>query len=195
MVQGIVNESRVTDLSLSEFLLYGPQKETEKIGKTLMRKSKEGKVLKWDVDLDDSLCTLQEAFEQVEQTLGFNIELKFDDQTVYEREFLVHILRSVLQVVSNYAKDRPVIFSSFQPDAAKLVRELQSTYPVFFLTDAGNEIHNDERRNSLEEAIQVCLEGGLQGIVSEVKGVFRNPAAISKIKESNLSLLTYGKLK
>nr|BAH20139.1 AT5G41080 [Arabidopsis thaliana] len=191
---GIVNESRVTDLSLSEFLLYGPQKETEKIGKTLMRKSKEGKVLKWDVDLDDSLCTLQEAFEQVEQTLGFNIELKFGDQTVYEREFLVHILRSVLQVVSNYAKDRPVIFSSFQPDAAKLVRELQSTYPVFFLTDAGNEIHNDERRNSLEEAIQVCLEGGLQGIVSEVKGVFRNPAAISKIKESNLSLLTYGKL-
>lgn len=98
MVQGIVNESRVTDLSLSEFLLYGPQKETEKIGKTLMRKSKEGKVLKWDVDLDDSLCTLQEAFEQVEQTLGFNIELKFDDQTVYEREFLVHVLRSVLQV-------------------------------------------------------------------------------------------------
>ncbi|CAL9223992.1 unnamed protein product [Arabidopsis halleri] len=191
---GIVNETRVTDLSLSEFLLYGPQKETEKIGKTLMRKSKEGKVLKWDVDLDDSLCTLQEAFEQVEQTLGFNIELKFDDQTVYEREFLVHVLRSVLQVVSNYAKDRPVIFSSFQPDAAKLVRELQSTYPVFFLTDAGNEIHNDERRNSLEEAIQVCLEGGLQGIVSEVKGVFRNPAAISKIKESNLSLLTYGKL-
>ncbi|XP_010450569.1 PREDICTED: glycerophosphodiester phosphodiesterase GDPD2-like [Camelina sativa] len=191
---GIVNECRVTDLSLSEFLLYGPQKETERIGKTLMRKSKEGKVLKWDVDLDDSLCTLQDAFEQVEQTLGFNIELKFDDHIVYEREFLVHVLRAVLQVVSDYAKDRPVIFSSFQPDAAKLVKELQSSYPVFFLTDAGNEIHNDERRNTLEEAIKVCLEGGLQGIVSEVKGVFRNPAAIAKIKESNLSLLTYGKL-
>lgn len=96
--QGIVNECRVTDLSLSEFLLYGPQKDAEKIGKTLMRKSKDGKVLKWDVDLDDSLCTLQEAFERVEQTLGFNIELKFDDHTVYEREFLVHVLRSVLQV-------------------------------------------------------------------------------------------------
>uniref|UniRef100_A0A1J3D7J6 glycerophosphodiester phosphodiesterase n=1 Tax=Noccaea caerulescens TaxID=107243 RepID=A0A1J3D7J6_NOCCA len=191
---GIVNESRVTDLSLSEFLLYGPQRETEKTGKTLMRKSKEGKVLKWEVDLDDSLCTLQEAFERVEQSLGFNIELKFDDHTVYERESLVHVLRTVLQVVFDYGKDRPVIFSSFQPDAAQLIRELQSTYPVFFLTDAGNQIHNDERRNSLEEAINVCLEGKLQGIVSEVKGVFRNPSAISKIKESNLSLLTYGKL-
>lgn len=191
---GIVNESRVTDLSLSEFLLYGPQKEAEKIGKTLMRKSKEGQVLKWDVDSDDPLCTLQEAFERVEQSLGFNIELKFDDQIVYEREFLVHVLRTVLQVVFDYAKDRPVIFSSFQPDAAQLVRELQSTYPVYFLTDAGNQMYKDERRNSLEEAIKVCLEGKLQGIVSEVKGVFRNPSAIAKIKESNLSLLTYGKL-
>ena len=56
-------------------------------------------------------------------------------------------------------------------------------------------MYKDERRNSLEEAIKVCLEGKLQGIVSEVKGVFRNPSAIAKIKESNLSLLTYGKLK
>ncbi|CAA7043595.1 unnamed protein product [Microthlaspi erraticum] len=191
---GSVSESRVTDLSLSEFLLYGPQREAEKTGKTLMRKSKEGKVLKWEVDLDDSLCTLQEAFERVEQSLGFNIELKFDDHTVYERESLVHVLRTVLQVVFDYGKDRPVIFSSFQPDAAQLIRELQSIYPVFFLTDAGNHIYNDERRNSLEEAINVCLEGKLQGIVSEVRGVFKNPSAISKIKESNLSLLTYGKL-
>lgn len=63
------------------------------------------------------------------------------------------------------------------------------------MTNGGTEIYDDVRRNSLEEAIKVCLEGGLQGIVSEVKGVFRNPGAVSKIKESNLSLITYGKLK
>lgn len=34
------------------------------------------------------------------------------------------------QVVIDYAKDRPIIFSTFQPDAAVLVRKLQSTYPV-----------------------------------------------------------------
>lgn len=55
-------------------------------------------------------------------------------------------------------------------------------------------MYYDARRNSLEEAIKVCVEGGLQGIVSEVKGVFRNPAAVNKIKESKLSLMTYGKL-
>jgi glycerophosphodiester phosphodiesterase len=51
------------------------------------------------------------------------------------------------------------------------------------------------RRNSLEEAVKLCLAGGLQGIVSEARGIFRHPAAVPKIKEANLSLLTYGTLK
>lgn len=127
------------------------------------------------------------------------------------------------QVVYEHAKDRPIIFSSFHPDAAQLVRKLQNTYPVrtpttilllflciiynfinvlnlenqqvFFLTNGGAQVYYDVRRNSLEEAIKVCMEGGLQGIVSEVKGVFRNPGAVPRIKESKLSLLTYGQLK
>lgn len=120
-----------------------------------------------------------------------------------------------------YAKDRPIIFSTFQPDAAQLVRKLQSTYPVstlynplfiapflgifkteilkrnqvLFLTNGGSETYHDVRRNSLEEAVKHCLENGLQGIVSEVKAVFRNPAAVTKIKEAKLSLMTYGQLK
>lgn len=66
---------------------------------------------------------------------------------------------------------------------------------MFFLTNGGTEIYYDVRRNSLEEAIKLCLEGGLQGIVSEIKGVFRNPGAVAKVKEAKLSLLTYGSLK
>ncbi|XP_059629707.1 glycerophosphodiester phosphodiesterase GDPD1, chloroplastic-like [Cornus florida] len=76
------------------------------------------------------------------------------------------------------------------------IYETISTYSehVLFLTNGGTEIYSDVRRNSLEEAIKVCLEGGLQGIVSEVKGIFRNPAEITKIKASKLSLLTLSKL-
>lgn len=66
---------------------------------------------------------------------------------------------------------------------------------VFFLTNGGSELYHDVRRNSLEEALKLCLEGGLQGIVSEVRGIFRNPGTVKKIRESELSLLTYGKLK
>lgn len=63
------------------------------------------------------------------------------------------------------------------------------------MTEGGLELYHDVRRNSLEEAIKLCLENGLQGIVSDVEAIFRNPGAINKIKDSKLSLLTYGKLK
>ncbi|KAK7827221.1 glycerophosphodiester phosphodiesterase GDPD1, chloroplastic [Quercus suber] len=191
---GTVFEKRVTDLTLSEFLGYGPQREPNKQGKPLLRKIKNGNIVNWDVETDDTLCTLQEAFQQVSPSLGFNIELKFDDHIVYDQDYLFRVLQAVLQVVFEYANDRPIIFSSFQPDAALLVKKLQSTYPVFFLTNGGTEIYYDVRRNSLEDALKLCLEGGLEGIVSEVKGVFRNPGAVTKIKEAKLSHLTYGKL-
>ncbi|XP_057982615.1 glycerophosphodiester phosphodiesterase GDPD1, chloroplastic-like [Malania oleifera] len=187
-------EKRVTELCLSEFLSYGPQIEPGKAGKSLLRKTKDGKIVKWEVETDDSLCTLQETFQKVNPSLGFNIELKFDDHIVYEQDYLIRVLQVVLQVVFESAKERPIIFSTFQPDAALLVRKLQSTYPVYFLTNGGTEMYYDVRRNSLEEAVKVCLEGGLQGIVSEVKAIFRNPGSVTKIKDSKLSLLTYGQL-
>ncbi|KAK9108556.1 hypothetical protein Syun_024567 [Stephania yunnanensis] len=188
-------EKRLTDLTLSEFLTYGPQKDSQKIGKSLLRKSKDGRIYEWDVAEDDALCTLQEAFEKVDPSqLGFNIELKFDDNIVYPEQELTHVLQAILKVVFEYAKDRPIIFSSFQPDAVRIIKKLQDTYPVFFLTNGGNETYADVRRNSVEDAIEWCLECGLQGIVSEVKGIFRNPAVIAKIKESSLSLMTYGQL-
>ncbi|TYH64625.1 hypothetical protein ES332_D07G280500v1 [Gossypium tomentosum] len=191
---GTIFEKKVTELCLAEFLCYGPQKETGKEGKCLYRKTKDGKFVKWNVETDDSLCTLQDSFQKVEPSLGFNIELKFDDFAVYQQDHLLHILQVILQVVFEFARDRPIIFSTFQPDAAQLVRKLQNNYPVYFLTEGGASIYYDVRRNSLGEAMKVCLEGGLQGIVSEIKGVFKDPGAVPKIKDSNLSLLTYGKL-
>ncbi|KAH0471097.1 hypothetical protein IEQ34_000820 [Dendrobium chrysotoxum] len=75
----------------------------------------------------------------------------------------------------------------FQPDAAGMIRRIQRDYPVFFLPDGG-----DERRNSMEAAVKLCFENGLEGIVSEVSVVLRNPAEVVRINEANLRLLTYG---
>ncbi|KAG0462788.1 hypothetical protein HPP92_021264 [Vanilla planifolia] len=191
---GEIIERRTTELSLEEFLSYGQQRTPRKLGKPLLRKTKEGTIYNWNVDVDDTFCTLQEAFQNVNSHLGFNVELKFDDGMIYTDEELTRVLNVILQVVSKYADGRPVIFSSFQPDAAQLMRKLQSSYPVFFLTNGGSEIYKDVRRNSLDEAIKLCLAGGLNGIVSEVKAIFKNPSMIHQIKESNLGLLTYGQL-
>ncbi|MFS7948220.1 putative glycerophosphodiester phosphodiesterase [Helianthus anomalus] len=72
--------------------------------------------------------------------------------------------------------ERPVLFSSFQPDVALLMKKLQHQYPVFFLTNGGNETYDDVRMNSLEEAKNLAISGGLDGVVLEVKGIFRKPS-------------------
>lgn len=131
-MQGTIYERRITELSLAEFLSYGPQKEGGLAGKPLMRKTKDGKIVSWIVETDDSACTLKEAFEKVNPSIGFNIELKFDDHIVYQQDYLIHVIKAVLHVVLEYAKGRPIIFSSFQPDAALLVKNLQTSYPVRF---------------------------------------------------------------
>ena len=91
----------MTELCLSEFLCYGPQKEAGKKGRSLLRKTKDGRIVNWNVEKDDSLCTLKDAFQQVEPSLGFNIELKFDDHIVYKQDYLNHVLQSILQVYYN----------------------------------------------------------------------------------------------
>ncbi|PON51884.1 Glycerophosphoryl diester phosphodiesterase [Parasponia andersonii] len=149
----------------------------DKVGKPLFRKTKDGRIFEWKVENDDSLCTLEEVFQKVEHSVGFNIELKFDDNVIYKVEELTHVLEAVLKVVNEYALDRPIIFSSFQPDAAQLIGKLQNTHPVYFLTNGGSEVYADVRRNSLDEAIKLCLEG-----------------IITRIKESKLRLITYGQL-
>ncbi|RRT33589.1 hypothetical protein B296_00050892 [Ensete ventricosum] len=67
-------------------------------GKPLFRKAKDGRILNWAVNADDSFCTLQEAFQGVDPGVGFNIELKFVDDVVYEDEELTRSLRATLRV-------------------------------------------------------------------------------------------------
>ncbi|GAB4828546.1 Glycerophosphodiester phosphodiesterase gdpd3 [Ancistrocladus abbreviatus] len=192
--QGTIVEKRVTDLTVEEFLSYGPQGEFRKVGKPLFRRTREGRLLEWKVETDDPLCTLEEAFQKTDQSLGFDIELKFDDYVIYEEDQLRNILEVILKVVKEYAKERPIMFSSFQPDAAELIRKMQDTYPVYFITKGGSEIYVDPRRNTLDEAIKLCMAAGLQGIVSEAKAIFKNPEVVALIKESKLFLMTYGQL-
>lgn len=192
--KGAFVEKRVTEITLEEFLSYGPQREPGKVGKPMLRKAKDGSIYEWRVENDDPLCTLEDILQKVDKSVGFNIEMKFDDNKIYEESELKRIIQVTLKIVNKYAEGRPIMFSSFQPDAAQLIRKLQDTFPVFFLTNGGCEIYADPRRNSLDEAVKLCLEGGLDGIVSQVRAIFRNPTMVPRIKESELSLLTYGTL-
>jgi hypothetical protein len=69
-----------------------------KVGKPLLRRLKDGRMVNWNVQSEDALCTLQEAFQKVNPRLGFNVELKFDDSLEYQEEELTRILQAILKV-------------------------------------------------------------------------------------------------
>lgn len=66
---------------------------------SIFRKTKDGRIFEWKVEKDAPLCTLEEVFRNVDQSLGLNIELKFDDQIVYKEEELSRILQAILKVM------------------------------------------------------------------------------------------------
>lgn len=141
------------------------------------------------------MCTLAEAFKEVVPSVGFNIELKFDDDGLTSDEELNRVIDSTVEEVKRSANGRMIYFSSFHPDAVHILRQKFPVYPVFYLTDGGTYLYKDERRNSIEAAIEVCRKGGLQGIVTEVKAVLQNPSCVALVKDAGLFFFTYGELK
>ena len=63
----------------------------------MFRKLNDGRVVRWDVQSDDALCTLQEALDGGDRRVGFNVELKFDDDVVYREMELTGILQAILK--------------------------------------------------------------------------------------------------
>lgn len=187
----------IRDLTLDEFLSIGFQQhgtQMQQSGKLLLRRASDGSLRPWTVTIEDSLCTLKQAFEQVHPSVGFNIELKFDDVQPTADEELNRVIDAVIEDVNKYSSGRRIYFSSFHPDAVALLRRKQSSHPVFFLTDGGVHTYADPRRNSIEAAIDVCKKNNLQGIVSEVKAVLHDANVVTQVKEAGLQFLTYGEL-
>lgn len=63
---------------------------------------------------EDALCTLREVFQGVHRRVGFNVELKFDDDLVYTEERLTWILQAVLKACGGKHKEpAPMQAASF----------------------------------------------------------------------------------
>uniref|UniRef100_A0A0N5B509 GP-PDE domain-containing protein n=1 Tax=Strongyloides papillosus TaxID=174720 RepID=A0A0N5B509_STREA len=83
--------------------------------------------------------TLIEALQKVNTDVGFNIEIKYPlllkDGThecsyYFERNEFIDV---ILQDIFQYAKDRRIVFSSFDPDMCTIISQKQNKYPVLFL--------------------------------------------------------------
>ena len=144
----------------------------------------------WVMDVEDEIPTLEELMRHAPPELGLSMELKFDEHSPCATPRLVAELRAVLGVCRAHPARR-ILFSSFDPDAALIMRALQGLYPVMMISDCRPH-HPDPRRRSVAAAKRCALDGGLCGLVLNVKVLADGPEVADDVRASGLLLGTYG---
>ena len=144
----------------------------------------------WVMDVEDEIPTLEELMLHAPPELGLSMELKFDEHSPCATPRLVAELRAVLGVCRAHPARR-ILFSSFDPDAALIMRALQGLYPVMMISDCEPH-HADPRRRSVAAAKRCALDGGLCGLVLNVKVLADGPEVADDVRASGLLLGTYG---
>jgi len=146
---------------------------------------------------DSKFPTLKELFEYVHSDVGFNVEIKFPQNSLLAKSNYLErnsYVNYILEVIFSHANNRSLYFSSFDPDICILLERKQRKYPVFFLTEGKDTCsrHYDSRCISVLEAAQFAQQLGLNGIVTDSKSILKNLNFIKEIHNKNLLLFTYG---
>ncbi|KAI0143595.1 Glycerophosphoryl diester phosphodiesterase family-domain-containing protein [Xylariaceae sp. FL1272] len=146
-------------------------------------------------------ATLKELFTELPENIGFNIEMKY--QRLHEAvaagvapvaiELNVFV-DTVLEMVRQFAGNRPIVFSSFTPEVCILLSLKQKVYPVMFLTNAGKMPMNDleKRAASLQVAVKFAKFWGLTGLVLHSEAFLLCPRLIGLVKSAGLVCASYG---
>ncbi|VDI31140.1 glycerophosphocholine phosphodiesterase GPCPD1 [Mytilus galloprovincialis] len=145
--------------------------------------------------------TLKQCFEDVDEHVGFNVEVKYpmlrmngyiEESTYFDRNKFVDI---ILKSVFENAKDRRIVFSSFDPDICTLLRLKQNKYPVLLLT-VGRIRHDEERADPRCVYVPIGVNfvnfANILGINVNSKTILDNHELIKDVKKSGQVLFCWG---
>ncbi|KAF2068901.1 hypothetical protein CYY_009779 [Polysphondylium violaceum] len=157
--------------------------------------------------IHDRYSTLQEAFTFIPQDIGFMIEIKYPNMAMQKlRNFIApernQFVDIILNIVFNEVKDRKIVFLTFDPDIAILLRTKQFRYPVMFLvcSDTPSFLNVfdpdvnvfDTRGNTIKNAVSFVKTVNLDGIVCDSESILSNHSFVNLVHAENLLLFTYG---
>ncbi|KAI1810999.1 Glycerophosphoryl diester phosphodiesterase family-domain-containing protein [Poronia punctata] len=149
----------------------------------------------------EPFATLEELFQKLPDTVGFNIEIKYPrfHETVEAGVAPVALelnlfVDTILGQVHLYGRNRPIVLSSFTPEVCILLSLKQRAYPVMFITNAGKLPMTDveKRATSMQVAIKFAKLWGLAGIVFASDVFLLCPGLIGYVKSLDLVCASYG---
>eukprot|EP00215_Chloropicon_roscoffensis_P006867 CAMPEP_0197507816 /NCGR_PEP_ID=MMETSP1312-20131121/20087_1 /TAXON_ID=464262 /ORGANISM="Genus nov. species nov., Strain RCC2335" /LENGTH=420 /DNA_ID=CAMNT_0043055465 /DNA_START=452 /DNA_END=1714 /DNA_ORIENTATION=+ len=148
-----------------------------------------------DLQEEDELPTLQEVLTRLPESVGLNIELKFEDEhtPVEEAEMRERIAATMKCIARHGRVSRKIVLSSFSPDACIIASKMNPIYPIMMLTDAGVITYDDERRNSLQAAQAIANEYKLSGVVL-LSNILPTAETLRDFVRDGLLFMSYGEM-
>ncbi|GBF91679.1 glycerophosphodiester phosphodiesterase [Raphidocelis subcapitata] len=173
----------------------------------------------WRCDVDEGFPTFEQLFCALPPGVGFDIEVKMAtprELAVTPAAEVDRVVGPVLAVAERCCPpagaaaaagagaapgrgERPIVFSSFDPDVCAALRARQSRWPVLLLSAGGREPHADARRAGLGAALRVAAGGGLDGLIVDSGALRDDPGFAAAVAAAGggagrraLRLLTYG---
>ncbi|KNG83260.1 putative ankyrin repeat-containing protein, partial [Aspergillus nomiae NRRL 13137] len=152
--------------------------------------------------IQDSFTTLGELLEELPESIGFNIEIKYP--RLHEAidagvapvaiEINTFIDKALEKLFSYGNKKRTIILSSFTPEICMLLAIKQRMYPVMFITNAGKPPVTDRemRASSIQSAVRFAKRWNLSGLVFASEALVMCPRLIRYVQRSGLICGTYG---
>lgn len=179
-------EHDMLELPMSELTLE--QLKHLKVYHIVEGKTKQPKFFDEDLDEHQPFPTLADALDAIDESVGFNIEIKwnmelndgsFEIDRINKNQNLY--LDRILDVVLTKAANRRIVFSCFDPDICTMLRYKQNIYPVMFLslgvTDRYTKF-NDPRCNTIENGLYNAYSAELLGIVAHTEDLLRDSSQV-----------------
>ncbi|KAI8037060.1 hypothetical protein M5D96_010377 [Drosophila gunungcola] len=142
--------------------------------------------------------TLQDFFERVNQSTGFDIEIKWPQQRAdgqFESEQTLDknlFADRILAVVRRHGCGRLNVIKSFDADLCSLLRFKQHMYPVLFLSSSKEHVFADPRTSTVEQSINFAQAFDLGGISPNAVFVKADPSVVQRAKAQVPIVLLWG---
>ncbi|GAX85412.1 hypothetical protein CEUSTIGMA_g12828.t1 [Chlamydomonas eustigma] len=194
---------KIVTASSTEGSQYGTQLVREFRG-VKTRAQLPGPLLPWICQVEDSLPTLEELFQAVPPSCGFDIEIKMTSGPEVEKtppEEVERVVSAIWRDVSQFLTacqegsgcvQRQVFFSSFDPDVCAAIAQRQQHCPVWYLSGCGLYPHIDERRTSFQAALDFISTSKLAGLVLPAKVLLSQEHVVPTAKALGIGIMTYG---
>lgn len=133
--------------------------------------------------------TLADALDVIDESVGFNIEIKWNQKLANGTMEVDRInknrnlyLDCILDVVLSKAGKRRIVFSCFDADICTMLRMKQNMYPVMFLTIGVTERYTqyyDARCNTIASAVFNACATELLGVVAHTEDLLRDSTQVN----------------